>query len=169
MLFRVALVCLLSWGLLACETSDETPPIDASGGQTDLDAIIDLEASEPDTGTEDVTPPDIPETIDCEPGAGCFGEPCNSAEDCFSGVCTDHLGDQVCSKTCDEACPPGWNCTLVTRGGSDPVQVCTSQAGLLCQPCNNNDDCVHDTGQAPCVSFGEETGAFCGSPCDDDT
>lgn len=77
-----------------------------------------------------------------------------------------HLGDQVCSKTCDEHCPPGWQCSLVTMAGSDPAQVCVSKAGQLCRPCTTHEDCASDEGEAPCLSYGE-AGAFCGAPCDE--
>ena len=147
-----AVVCAL--GVMGCEGGSELPvgtdaPVNASDGLTSGgDGALNADIGIPEVTPADVTPADIG-TGDCPPGSGCFGEPCDTAADCLSGVCTLHLGDQVCSKTCDEDCPPGWQCSLVNLGGADPVQVCVSQAGLLCRPCETHEDCASDEGEAP--------------------
>ena len=41
------------------------------------------DASATDAGVEDVGAPST-----CEPGTGCFGEPCGAPDDCLSGICT---------------------------------------------------------------------------------
>ena len=71
----------------------------------------------------------MPTPDECEEGNGCFGAPCTTAEDCFSGICTHHVGEMVCSETCDADCPQGWSCTLVT-GVSDAQYVCTSNCAF---------------------------------------
>ena len=70
------------------------------------------------------SPPDVTDAESdasggCQPGEGCFGEPCESADDCLSSICTMHMGDTVCSKTCDATCPQGWSCQFVNAGGGD--------------------------------------------------
>lgn len=72
---------------------------------------------------------------ECLPGEGCFGDACVDGGDCLSGYCVDHLGDPVCTQTCVEECPPGWNCKGVGLGGPDLVYVCLSNARVLCRPC----------------------------------
>ena len=52
-----------------------------------------------------------------------------------------HLGDKVCSKTCDEICPSGWDWTLVGSGG-DGQYVCMSQFSHLCLPCETLEGCA---------------------------
>ena len=166
----VAALCAI--GVLGCEDGSVLPiggdvPVSVpDGGSSESDGILSGDLGVPEVSPVDVTPEEVTPD-DCPPGSGCFGEPCDTAADCLSGVCTLHLGDQVCSKTCDEDCPAGWQCSLVTLGGADPVQVCVSQAGLLCRPCATHDDCASDQGEAPCISYGED-GSFCGASCDED-
>ena len=118
---RLTLLCI---GLLAAGCS-ETELVNSGTDSGGLDTIADTssaDVSEPDSGQPDTTEPDAAEddtaeAPTCEPGEGCFGESCTDADDCLSGICTMHMGDQVCSKTCDEACPEGFACTLVGSGG----------------------------------------------------
>ena len=74
-----------------------------------------------------------------------------------------HMGDQVCSKTCDEACPEGFACTLVGSGG-DGQYVCLSKFSHLCLPCETSEGCTADKPNA-CVKYGDGT-SFCGGSCD---
>ena len=37
----------------------------------------------------------------CEPGEGCFLDPCAESGDCLSGWCIEHLGEDVCTNTCE--------------------------------------------------------------------
>ncbi len=141
-------------------TSPELGP-DVSG----IDAAQE-DASQPDTTEPDLEAEDTTPISTCEPGEGCFGEPCTNADDCLSGICTMHLGDQVCSKTCDEACPQGWACTLVGAGG-DGQYVCLSTFSHLCLPCESSEGCTADKPNA-CVKYQDGT-SFCGGACDVDT
>ena len=101
----------------------------------------------------------------CE-GGGCFLDPCDSNADCQSSLCVFHLGEKVCSKTCIEDCPDGWNCEQVSMFGSDMVFVCVSQFSHLCLPCADVEDCQPVSGtDVLCVSYQTE-GFFCGASCD---
>jgi hypothetical protein len=168
-----SLVVLLSLGLLVgCGDSGVVQPTDdvaAKDSLTDTPSPADTaipdtaqpDAAQPDTATEDAGAPST-----CEPGEGCFGESCASADDCLSGICTMHLGDKVCSKTCDEACPQGWDCTLVGSGG-DGQYVCMSKFSHLCLPCETSEGCAGDVPNA-CVKYADGT-RFCGGACDLET
>ena len=101
----------------------------------------------------------------CETGSGCFGEPCKGADDCISGWCVDHLGDQVCTETCETDCPQGWSCKEVQTSGGDVAFVCVSDHTHLCRPCADAFGCTSITGiEDVCVDYGPE-GKFCGSAC----
>ena len=118
-----------------------------------------------DSGPELPAPPDGRAEDPCEPGAGCFGEPCSENSDCLSSLCVPHLGEMVCSKPCDESCPDGWLCQGVTSSDADLTFVCVSQHESLCLPCAQNSDCGSGS---VCVDGGEQ-GSFCGSSCGDES
>ena len=112
---------------------------------------------------------DLPDLLDpgCEPGTGCFMDPCVGNSQCNSGWCLEHIGDGVCSINCQEECPDGWECKPV--GGSDPdlVFACVSLFANLCKPCATSADCTSDGGaNNVCVDYGPQ-GAFCGGSCQD--
>ena len=118
-------------------------------------------------GAPDWGNPDIPSDLfpACQPGTGCFGEPCADAKDCLSGLCVGHLGDSVCTQECVEECPEGWLCQQTGAGGPDVMFICISPYTHLCRPCASNDDCVSETGvEDACLDFGPE-GRFCGADC----
>ena len=168
-LYSLALCVWLSALAAGCADSGVT-----SGG-TDLGtpdtAIVDSAETDisvpdiaaPDTNEPDLTSEDAGQSSTCEPGEGCFGESCEGNGDCLSGICTQHLGEKVCSKTCDETCPQGWDCTLV-GGGGDGQYVCVSKFSHLCLPCETSEGCAGDTPNA-CVQYGGGT-SFCGGACD---
>ena len=104
----------------------------------------------------------------CEPETGCFSDPCNENEECLSGWCVDHMGDSVCTETCQEDCPVGWSCEQVSSGGRDVIFICVSEVPSLCLPCWTGSDCIGTGGlQPPCVIL-EGEGSFCGAPCAED-
>ena len=157
---------------VACSDNAVTATVGDGGGMdTSVDAVSDTQP-ESDTGgatdtTEvDTAEPDAAQPSTCEPGDGCFGEPCDGNDDCLSGICSMHMGDKVCSKTCDESCPEGWECTLVGAGG-DGQYVCISSFTNLCLPCETSEGCAGDT-PAACVKYGDGT-SFCGGECDEIT
>jgi hypothetical protein len=160
--------CVFGW---ACaEEGVVAPNVDVGVVDTSLEPAK-PDTAEPDTGTADVGQPDLGELdagppSNCEPGEGCFEEPCEGNDDCLSGICTLHMGEKVCSKTCDETCPQGWECTLVGAGG-DGQYVCASKFSHLCLPCETSEGCAGDTPNA-CVNYAAGT-SFCGGACDLDT
>ncbi len=143
------------------------PPGGAGGADVALPQdTAATDAKSQDTALPDANTEDVGSSNTCEPGEGCFSEPCESADDCLSGICTMHLGDKVCSKTCDTTCPQGWSCTLVGTG-SDGQYVCMSTFSHLCLPCEDAGTCSGDTPNA-CVKYPGGT-SFCGGSCDLDT
>ena len=172
--FNVA-VWMTVLALTGCEQTGAELPLDSADISVTSDATQSEDAAVPqpqadvsppsDLGTKE---PDNAQPDSCPPGSGCFGEPCSENSDCFSALCVPHLGDMVCSKPCDEACPIGWLCQGVTSADADLTFVCVSQHERLCLPCNQNSDCGQDVGSTSlCVSG--ESGSFCGSGCDDET
>jgi cysteine-rich repeat protein len=168
----LSLIAILSLAV-ACNTGTSTTTPVPGADTTDIaaDAGDDKlwELWSPDAAPD--VPGEVPGALDafdavsaCEPGEGCFGDPCDDNKDCLSGWCVDHLGGTVCTDTCQEECPPGWSCK---QAGTDPdvVWVCVSDLPSLCVPCATNTDCVSLTGvQSPCLDYGDE-GAFCGGAC----
>ncbi len=99
----------------------------------------------------------------CAPGEGCFLDPCTANESCQSGWCVEHMGNGVCTQTCQEECPDGWDCKPV-GGGPDVVYICVSRFSNLCKPCATTEGCKSVGADDVCVSYGQE-GSFCGGPC----
>jgi hypothetical protein len=98
-------------------------------------------------------------------GGGQFLEKCSQDGDCASGWCVEHLGEGVCSQSCEDKCPAGWECTMPAGPGPEPAFVCLSAHANLCRPCLSSEDCTSSDGQSDaCVDYGEE-GAFCGGQC----
>jgi len=129
---------------------EELPPVEE---------VVELqETSPPDVGTEEIAQ-------GCSPGEGCFLEPCANDWDCSSGICVHHLGDPVCTRTCDDDCDEGWSCEELSGAAGSTVKACLSNHTHLCLPCHSDDDCVSPTGvEDVCVDYGEG-GNFCGSFC----
>jgi cysteine-rich repeat protein len=145
---------------------DTTPDVgDVSVGvDSDVGEGVDLDLDQ-------VDPMDLVMDIEplCEPGTGCFLDPCSENTDCLSGWCVTHLGTGVCTQTCQEDCPAGWSCQQVAGTDPDVVFVCISDFATLCVPCAGASDCGDVGGpQAACVVYGESEGAFCGGGCDGD-
>ena len=111
--------------------------------------------------------PDLPFvdlTSGCEAGTGCFLDPCENGEDCLSGLCVGHLGNDVCTIECVEECPQGWLCEQLGEG-PDTMFACISPFTHLCRPCSKSSDCVAPLGiEDVCLAFGDE-GSFCGADC----
>ncbi len=102
---------------------------------------------------------------ECQPGDGCFLDPCTTNEDCLSGFCLKHLGQGVCTVSCVEECPPGWSCQHVDTGSPDFTYLCVSNYPNLCKPCQNGAGCVGAAGgEDLCVDYGV-AGNFCGGSC----
>ena len=110
-----------------------------------------------DVAVEDTAPP--------EPGT--FGAPCKDNGECDSGFCVSGRNGKICSQTCIEDCPEGFQCAEQKRSGGDISYVCVPKFLFLCDPCKDNSAC-NDDGKSGnvCVSFGK-AGSFCGIACDE--
>ena len=96
---------------------------------------------------------------------GGFGCPCAGPDDCLEGWCVDSPDGKVCTKTCLEECPQGWDCVQIDTG-ADPVFICVPRHLWICRPCTTSEQCAEglpSTGDR-CVEYGVE-GAFCGGAC----
>ena len=147
----------------------ETSPGDdaeADAGDNWGDRSTKPELEDIDDGTDELE--DVATDAPGPGGLGDFGDPCDEDLDCYSGLCAEHMGDTVCTKTCDSECPAGWSCEQVILGGGDPIYLCVSLFERLCQPCIEASDCESLTSIAACVSYGAE-GSFCGAACDVDS
>ena len=160
---------LLSFvGVLACacgsgeQTSGGNPVAagDASGdlGGTTGDATA---ASDSPIFANDVPEQEIIEI-------GTFGAPCTENGDCDSTLCVQTPDGKVCTRTCVEDCPAGFECAANTTGG-DNFYMCVPRWLRLCDPCDTNEQC-NESGQSGniCVGFGK-AGSYCGVKCELDT
>ena len=138
-------------------SADDVAPADIAGpGDTNAHAADSFEASAPEA-----------RVTGCLPGEGCFLDKCDENSQCQAGWCVEHMGEGVCTKLCQEECPPGWSCKQVGVSDPDVVYVCVSDYSNLCKPCATNDACKSPGGADDvCVGYGE-TGSFCGGLCDD--
>ena len=178
-MYRNVILLTLLGMVMACSTTPgPIVTVDSSAGDAAGDAGVDTSIpevvsevandgrGEPDTWQFD-TSPDVP-FAECEPGTGCFLDPCTENSQCQSGFCVDHLGEGVCSQLCQEECPPGWSCQQVGAGGPDLSFACVSKVANLCRPCGGGADCKSPGGaEDVCVAYGE-AGSFCGGSCEGD-
>ena len=169
----------LVWG---CAGSTETISNDVASTADVVEDVASLELGLPNELMQkdavaqqelllpDLQPVDVP-TFDqqsCESGTGCFLEPCAEPTACQTGICLLHQGEMVCSETCLEECPEGFECMTSTLFGPDLMYVCMSLHPALCLPCESNKDCEESAGLgSACIEYGGD-GHFCGAPCDAD-
>ena len=167
--------------LAACSGTGETigndstvqpdVPADRAGDDVRIPGeLVQKDESEPDDAfAPDFGPVDTP-TFDeqsCQPGTGCHLEPCLEPADCQSGICLLHMGELVCSDTCVEECPAGFECKTSTLFGPDLTYVCMSLHPGLCLPCEANKDCEGIAGLgSACIAYGAD-GYYCGDQCDE--
>ena len=133
------------------------PPADVS----DVLAPSDVAAGEEAGPTADAGQDSATEEPSTCTGTGCFGDLCTSNDDCQSGYCVWHQGDEVCTRTCISACPEGFACRQDLSAGADLSYVCVSLHPTLCRPCKTDGDCLVDT--AVCGANG-----FCATACSSD-
>lgn len=142
-------------------TADVAP--DATG-DTDRDVAPDASDADP-TDADDADVADVAPDV---PPRRAIGEECGRNSDCLSTVCVPVASDRfVCSASCDEGCPAGWECD----GG-----FCGCEATVeLCDGVDNDCDAVVDEGAAATIGCGgaeECVDGFCACPagglvCDD--
>ncbi|MFH1532981.1 MAG: glycine-rich protein, partial [Pseudomonadota bacterium] len=178
---RMLLLALLVTAMTACAGADDAtstdtaePPADGITGDSQITGDLQPDPDLTGGGDEDApTREDTglpPDTLDpgCAPGEGCFLDPCETNDDCLSGWCVGHMGEDVCTLQCQTECPPGWGCEQVPGTAPDFVWVCISRHANLCLPCATGTDCKGAAGADDvCVDYGPE-GSFCGGQCDTD-
>ena len=139
----------------------------AEDGDAGVDSLPPEDAADPDDQVEpeDATA-DLPQQ--CDPGEGCFLDPCDENDDCDSGWCVGHMGEDVCTLQCQTECPPGWSCQQVPGTAPDVIWLCVSDHANLCLPCGTAADCKGAAGaDDACLDYGDE-GSFCGGGCEVD-
>lgn len=77
----------------------------------------------------------------CQPVEGSMGAPCQTANDCVSGLCGPGYGGDVCTTACVDVCPPEYECREVTSL-SDSQQLCVPEG--LCLPVCAGKECGDD-------------------------
>ena len=179
----IAFIVLLALSTVGCRDSADPVPLDwiqFDQGTPDVRAKVDAVAiadAQPEmietietTRWQEIVDIAGPETIgpECDPGDGCFLDKCAENSDCQSGWCVDHMGESLCTKTCQDECPAGWSCQQVAGAYPDLVYVCVSDYTNLCRPCSSGNDCKSPVGaEDVCVAYGAE-GNFCGGACGDE-
>ena len=159
-------VAILVW---ACSTpslqatKDDPDQVDSSTG-ADSGAELNVNELPPEVFIGDGSENDGA-FLECEPGTGCFLDPCDANDDCLEGWCVEHMGDSVCTQLCQEECPPGWLCKQAGTGSPDLAWICVSSHAHLCKPCVDAADCQGVGGtEDVCLDYGEK-GSFCGGLC----
>ena len=117
----------------------------------------------------DMAPTDVGSIADSatdSPPGKAFGEGCNSAEECESGICIFAGIGGICSRLCaGGGCPEGYGCL----GLEDAIEVgvvsevCVPVANQLCTPCKQASECSL-TGSDLCLPFYDGL-SFCGRDC----
>ena len=163
--YRLSVACTaaLTIVLAACGGGAALPvTIDVIPGQSDTSEMADLAL--PDL-LEELTPVDLA-AVEVTPDEGGFLWPCNENTDCNSGYCIETMDGFVCTTTCIEDCPAGWECAQA-GAGPDLTYLCLPQFGPLCRPCSADQECQQSTSsQALCLDFAGD-GYFCAEPCAD--
>lgn len=152
------------------DVADTTPEEIHFDGFDTAEGLPDLDVPAPDdTAPDDVAPDTGP--LGCDEDPGGFRCPCDANEDCNSGYCLPSRdGGEVCTRTCTDSCPSGWECSLIQTSGADPVFLCLEVGPNLCRPCTTDAQCqgLLGGGGARCVLGAGRDGNFCGIACDGD-
>ena len=130
------------------------PPHDLSDGGDGFDFQgSEIPGSETDTGSGLCTE------------EGGFGCPCDDKTDCNSGWCVQTPEGYLCTQTCVEECPQGWECTQV-QDSPDVVHACMPVHAKACNPCGKSQECqgLVIGMKTVCVDMGP-AGSFCGGDC----
>jgi hypothetical protein len=123
---------------------------------TEADATVDAGPVQP--VRDAFVAPDVPDMT----ALGEFGAPCEDGRDCLSGYCVEGpIGGKVCTQTCTDICPGGFECAFITNGGADRTFVCLADKPELCKPCETDLDC--DDNADLCLKIGN--GMYCGEDC----
>jgi hypothetical protein len=152
------------WGVLAISVMLMCCTTAGTGEEllgVDAQSALDVTQAAPETSSWD------PSTTDTQGGptgdtSGDFGTPCTENVDCESGYCVDGPEGAVCTKTCSEVCPEGYQCKGVQGLGSDLVFICVPVFTKLCNPCQDDSQCVDGS----CHAI--DDGTFCVTACSGD-
>ncbi|MFO0744575.1 MAG: hypothetical protein U1F43_02740 [Myxococcota bacterium] len=115
----------------ACGSSTET--VNTVHDATDITVFGDISLF--DT-TDTHTPIDLPPD---------FGNACLENTDCSTGYCVEGPNGSVCTKTCVELCPDGWDCRGVQAGSADITFLCVP-SGSVDHDTIGGDSTTTDTG-----------------------
>jgi hypothetical protein len=99
------------------------------------------------------------------PAAGDPGAPCATASDCQSSLCVEGPTGKICTRTCVDCCPSGFQCGQ--SGTGDALFVCIPRLTALCRPCLDDGECAKVNQGSLCIGYGG-AGRFCGGSCDKD-
>ncbi len=165
-LFSVYLVTSCGGGAVGIFVDDVEPLGDAGGV---ADGVVDTSADVvPVADAQDLMidhgEPDL-WFFDADLGDPILQE-CTGPADCESGFCIQTMEGKVCTQTCIEDCPEGFECVLHEASLPDEIYICAPPWVSQCRPCTINSECHAngvDLGEA-CVEYGA-AGSFCGSPC----
>jgi hypothetical protein len=150
-------------GFSACSSTDgpDSPACTDSCQDASLDQSADTSIQ------SDIAQDDLGQ-LDSIPDPGTFLAPCLSNDDCDSAICIDSPNGKVCTKTCTEDCPTGFQCKEKKDGTGDIIYLCAPRHLYLCHPCSSSTSC-NDSGGSDnlCVPFGEggRDGSFCAEKC----
>ena len=111
---------------------------------------------------------------------GCrLGTTCTTDESCIrDGYCFQFspqsgAASHGCAYYCEETCPPGYRC-VVSLNFESGNPACVPERGMLCSPCNNDDDCRLESSEGRLFSVGarcwkdDTEHRVCGAHCDAD-
>jgi len=183
----ITLAALLAGGLaFGCgDSSSAGTNRDGADGSGDADpseilqdvdgtGTLEIDSAAPDSAFDTGEDSVDRDTIDPDASDPCVADPggllcpCDANTDCNSGYCIpSRTGDQVCTKVCEEECPDGLECRLVSFPGQDATFLCIDLAVNVCRPCRANSDCQGSFGTIDnrCVAHSDIEGAFCGIGC----
>jgi len=142
-------ICTPSTGITA-DAGDAGGGGDGTTGTPDGTTVDDARTDNGGGGPDVNGQTDVP----AEPGE--FSYPCQSNADCNSGWCVEGEDGYICTKTCDETCPSGYDCKGVSSGGADLVFLCVPRFQKLCVPCSddlqcNGGRCMQIDGEGQCT------------------
>ncbi len=101
------------------------------------------------------------------PDHGQLGAPCERNADCASGRCIPSVEGQICTMTCIEECPEGFQCMVDETEAPDTRYICIKPFPFpWCRPCQAVGDCeVPFAVGTACLSLGELEGSYCTTKC----